>query len=115
MRALAVLPLLLCACLQADQASDRAAIQKVIARFNHAQERASVLTRDADLAPLDREEGPGVSPLFFEVKDVSFVTADVAFVDATASQYGSVIVKRSRHACFVMRRENGEWRIAVMR
>src|SRR4051794_36716882 len=115
MRALAALPLLLCACLQADQSSDRVAIEKVIARFNHPQERASVVARDADLTPLDREEGPGVSPLFFEAKEVSFVTANVAFVDATASQYGSVIVKRSRHACFVLRRDNGEWRIAVLR
>jgi len=115
MRALAILPLLLCACLQADQASDRAAIQKIIARFNDPRERASVVTRDADIATLDREEGPGVSPLFFEVKDVSSVTPDVAFVDAVASQYGSVILKRSRHACFVLRRDHGEWRIAVMR
>jgi hypothetical protein len=115
MRALAVLPLLLCACLQADQASDRAAIQKIIARFNDPHERASVIARNADIALPDPDPGPGVSPLYFEAKEVSFVTADIAFVNAVAAQYGSVILKRSRHACFVLRRENGEWRIAVLR
>ena len=115
MRALCILPLLLCACLHADQAADRAAIQKTIARFNNPHERASVLARGADLAPLDQTWEQGVSPLFFEMKEVSFVTADIAFVDAVASQFGSVIIKRSRPACFVLKRDNGEWRIAVMR
>src|SRR5712692_3242773 len=102
MRVLYTLPLLLCACLQADQTSDRAAIHEIIARFNDPHERASVMARDADLAPLDRVEGPGVSPLYLEANTITFVTADVAFVDATASQYGSLILKRSRPACLVL-------------
>jgi hypothetical protein len=43
------------------------------------------------------------------------VTPDVAFVDAVASQFGSVIVKRTAPAHFVLKREGGVWRIAVMR
>ena len=115
MRALASLPLLFCACLQADQAADRAAIQKIIVRFNDPHERASVVARNADLTSLDRDREPGVSPLYFEAKEVTFVTADVAFVDAVASQYGSIIMKRSRPAYFVLKRENTEWRITLVR
>jgi hypothetical protein len=115
MRALYALPLLLTACLQADQPSDRAAILNIIVKFNDPHQRASVLARDADLPPLDRAREPGVSPLYYEAKEVRFVTPDVAFVDAVESQYGSLIMKRSRPACFVLRRESGEWRIAVLR
>jgi len=86
MRALYILPLLLCACLQADQTADRVAIQKTITRFNNPDERASVLASGADLTPPDHNWEQGVSPLFFEVKEVRFVTADIAFVDAVASQ-----------------------------
>ena len=41
--------------------------------------------------------------------------SDVAFVDATASQFGSVILKRSGPAMFVLKREGGVWRISVLR
>jgi hypothetical protein len=36
-------------------------------------------------------------------------------VDATAAQFGSLIMKRSMPAVFVLKREAGAWRIAVMR
>jgi hypothetical protein len=39
----------------------------------------------------------------------------VAFVDATGSQYGSVILKRTIPAVFVLKREGGAWLITVMR
>ena len=43
------------------------------------------------------------------------MTPDVAFADATASQFGSVILKRSSPAMFVLKREDGVWRISVLR
>src|SRR5437016_6326989 len=106
MRALSILPLLFCACLWSDQADDRAAIQKPIARFNDRNQRPSTLARNADLAPLNQTGELGVSAIYFEMQDVRFVTPDVAFVDAVASQYGSLILKRSMSAHFVLRREN---------
>jgi hypothetical protein len=94
---------------------DSEAIRKAIATFNHPHERATVLARDADLSPLDRFAGQEVSQVYFAVTAIRMVSADVAFVDATASQYGSLIMKRSVPAVFVLKREGGAWRISVMR
>ena len=99
----------------ADESVDREAIRKVLAAFNDPRGRASVLARDADLAPLGRFGGQEVSQVYFEAKRIRFLTPDVAFVDATASQYGSVIMKRAMPAYFVLRRTADGWRIAVMR
>jgi len=99
----------------ADEPADSQAIRKVIASFNHAPERAAVLARDADIPPLDRYAGQEISQVYFEVSAIRMVTPDVAFVDATASQFGSVILKRSSRAMFVLKRESGVWRISVMR
>ncbi len=97
----------------ADERSD--AVRKVIATFNDLRERAAVLTADADLSPLERFGGQEVSQVYFEVRSIRFLTGDVAFVDATASQFGSTIMKRAMPAYFVLRRVGGEWRVAVMR
>jgi hypothetical protein len=99
----------------ADDPADSRAIRKVIASFNHASERASVLAHDTDVPPLDRYGGQEVSQVYFEPTAIRLVTPDVAFVDATASQFGSVILKRSCPAMFVLKREGGVWRISVMR
>ena len=94
---------------------DSEAIRKAIATFNHPHERATVLARDADLSPLDRFAGQEVSQVYFEVTAIRMVSPDLAFVDAAASQYGSLIVKRSVPAVFVLKRGGGAWRISVMR
>ena len=99
----------------ADEPADSQAIRRVIARFNHASERAAVLAQDADVPPLDRYAGQEVSQVYFEPTAIRLVTPDVAFVDATASQFGSVILKRTTRAMFVLKREGGVWRISVMR
>jgi hypothetical protein len=97
------------------KAADSDAIRKAIATFNNTHERATVLAHDADISPLDRYTGQDVSQVYFEATDIRFVTPDVAFVDANASQYGSTIMKRTMHAVFVLKRESGAWRISVMR
>src|SRR5215471_10814302 len=99
----------------ADESADREAVRHVIARFNDLHERSATLSRDADLEPLGRFSGQEVSQVYFEAGTVKFITPEVAFVDAAASQYGSLIGKRSLPACFVLRREAGEWRVTVMR
>jgi hypothetical protein len=99
----------------ADEPADSHAIRKVIASFNHASERASVLAHDADIPPLDRFAGQDVSQVYFEPTAIRLVTPDVAFVDATATQFGSMILKRTSRAMFVLKREGGVWRISVMR
>uniref|UniRef100_Q025W6 DUF4440 domain-containing protein n=1 Tax=Solibacter usitatus (strain Ellin6076) TaxID=234267 RepID=Q025W6_SOLUE len=110
----AVVWILLAASLaHADERVD--AVRKAIAAFNDLRERAGVLTADADLSPLERFGGQELSQVYFEVRSIKFLSGDVAFVDATASQFGSTIMKRARPAYFVMRKVGGEWRIAVMR
>ncbi len=115
MKAICWFFLLLAAPACADESADSAAIRKAVATFNHLSERATVLSRDADLQPLDRFAGQEVSQIYFAVTAIRFVTQDVAFTDATASQFGSVILKRSSPAMFVLKREGGVWRISVLR
>jgi hypothetical protein len=105
--------ILLLAAAHAAEPSD--AIRKTIATFNDPHQRASVLARDADLSPLDRFTGQEVSQVYFEATAIRLVTPDVAFVNATASQFGSMIMKRTMPAVFVLKREAGAWRISVMR
>jgi len=99
----------------AGESADREAVRHVIARFNLLHERPATLSRDAGLAPLGGLSGQEVSQVYFEAGTVKFITPEVALVDATANQYGSVIGKRSLPAFFVLKREAGEWRVAVMR
>ena len=106
---------MLAACAWAAEPAGNEAIRKAIATFNNPRERTTVLARDADIAPLERFAGQEVSQVYFEATAIKLVTPDVAFVDATASQYGCLILKRSTPAVFVLKREGGVWRIAVMR
>jgi hypothetical protein len=99
----------------AANSADSDAIRKAISTFNDTQDRASVLTPDADILPLEPFVGQCVSQVYFEARAIRFITPSVAFVDATASQFGSLTMKRSSTAMFVLKREEGEWRIAVMR
>jgi hypothetical protein len=109
------IPFLLAAAAWADEAADRAAIQKVVIAFNHPHERAGVLAKDANLSSLARYAGPETSQVLFESHDVRFVTPDVAVVDASGSQYGSLILKHSMAAIFVMRREGAAWKVVIFR
>ena len=99
----------------AAEPGDNEAIRKAIAAFNNLRERVTVLARDADIQPLDRFGGQEVSQVYFEATAIKLVTPEVAFVDAKASQFGSLMMKLSMPAVFVLNREGGAWRIAVMR
>ena len=119
MRALRYAAILLAGCAWADEASDRAAIEKVVIAFNHPEERAAVLAKDADIGLLAPGSGPEpwseISAPFFASRRVRLVTPDVAVVDARASQYGSMILKRTVPAIFVMRREADAWKVVLLR
>src|SRR5437868_1591285 len=86
----------------ASEIEDNAAIRKVLATFNDIHARPTVLTNDADIEPLARFAGREVSQVYFEAKAIRLVTGEVAFVDATASQYGSLIMKHAIPAYFVL-------------
>jgi hypothetical protein len=97
------------------QGPEEQAVRKVLTAFNDLKERPKLLTPDADVAPLTQYGAREVSQVYFEAQSVKFVTPDVVFVDAKASQYGSTIMKRSMPAYFVLKKVEGVWRVAVMR
>ena len=115
MRAVCWIFIALAARLWAGDAADSEAIRKVISTFSDRRERATVLAPDADISPLHRSYGLDVSQLYFEVSAIRFVTPDVAFVDASATQFGTLIMKHARPAVFVLKRDAGSWKISVMR
>ena len=78
-----------------------------------------MLARDADLRALRRVEDDQawseVSPLYFSIRAIRFVTPDVALVDARASQFGSLELAARRSAVIVMRREPDGWKVVLVR
>jgi hypothetical protein len=115
MKAVFCLLLAIAALARADENTDRQAVRDVIAAFNDLRQRPAVLAPGADIPSLQRFAGPEVSQLYFEAKSIRFVTPDVAFVDAAASQFGTTILKRTLAANFVLRRMDGAWKIAILR
>jgi hypothetical protein len=106
---------MLAACAWAGAVPDSEAIRQAIATFNDPHKRATVLSPGANIAPLGRLAGQEVSQVYFEANAIRFVTPDVASVKASASQYGSLILKRTIPVVFVLKREGGAWRISVLR
>ena len=106
---------LLTLALAADADSDRAAIRKTIATFNRMSERATVMTRDAEIPDLSRCWQPERSQMFFEAQAIRFVTSDVALVDAAGNRYGGMAGKQTARAVFILKREGADWKIDSLR
>jgi hypothetical protein len=131
MRALFCIPLLFAAHAWADQAADRAAIERVVGVLNASspgeKPDSSLFTADADnqldrLAALNRRLSQVSSEPWSEattprmaIQSIRFVTPDVALVDAADTQYGSVIPARRIPVLLVMKKEGADWRIASLR
>lgn len=56
-----------------------------------------------------------VTAPLIEIKSVRFLAPDLAFVEATQTQYGSLILKQSVSVTLLMELEGDEWRILSMR
>jgi hypothetical protein len=136
MKALLCLPLLFSAA-WAEEASDREAVARVIARVNEVPLPASIFTADSDAAPaLERLRKPpdhptviishepwGEATIQFPGRElrnpriitraVRFLTPDVALADA-ACVYDDA-APHTRPLLFVMKREGGSWKIASVR
>jgi hypothetical protein len=115
MKAVLCLLLLTAAPALAEESADRDAIRRVIAAFNDLQQRPSMLAPDADIAPLSRLALREASQVYFTAISIKFLTLDIAFVDAAAAQFGTLIMKRTWPAYFVLRRIGNEWRVSVLR
>jgi|SRR5689334_9915178 len=115
----------------ADEAADRAAVDKLISALQaskaQATERAAMLSSDIDRAEFEREfaalnngmiEATGVwkevTQLALVVSGIRFVTPDVALVDGANVQAGSIMLRRVPFV-LIARREQGGWKISALR
>lgn len=122
------------ACLWADEAADRIAIHKVMAALSEARRStdtkalSALFVSDAarseleylsamDGRLLDASNRPWseVTVPRIVAKSIHFATPDVAVVDASNTQYGSVVLVRSVPVLFVMKRQGEDWRIDSLR
>lgn len=114
-------------CAFADETADRAAIESLIVVLNDRAKPASdQFTREAiaageagRLSEVERtfaRSGPlseTTEPRLM-VRSVRFLTPDMALVDASLAQYGSVIIVRSVPIVLVMKKI-GNWRVEAIR
>ena len=136
MKPILCLSFLFSACLWADEAADRLAIEKVLAACNEARSDpdakplSTLFTSDADPAELDRlsdmerrmqrmrqiSDGPWseVTAPRIVSESIRFVTPDVALVAGAIVQYGSLSGRREP-VTFVIKKQRTEWRIVSLR
>ncbi len=117
---------------RADERSDRLAIQRLIDALNEyladpgQQPAAAPFTDDAGneitrLSDLDRslvpanKPWPEVTEPTIVIQAIRFITPDVALIEATNVQYGSIILVRRVPLLLVVKRETSGWRIAALR
>ncbi|OFW01672.1 MAG: hypothetical protein A3H94_00050 [Acidobacteria bacterium RIFCSPLOWO2_02_FULL_60_20] len=120
-----------------DRSAEVAKIQTVIAHLNEARresngkafsqlftadgefrfENEGVATgRDAIEAGLPRpKDWSEVTAPRIENESVRFLSANVALVDASQTQYGSLILKQSVPVLLLLKRDAGNWRIISLR
>ena len=135
MKAILFLPLFLAIALQADEAQDRAAIDKMIAALNDPAKRANLFMKDADsainfdrLIDLHRLPAPspgvviGMNETWTQLtaprvvsERIRFVTQDVATVDGASTIDGAITLARRVPLLFVLKKVGAEWRISAVR
>jgi hypothetical protein len=135
MKAILFLSLFLAIALQADEAQDRAAIDKLIAALNDPAKRANLFVKDADsainfdrLIELHRLPAPspgaviGMNESWTQLtaphvvsERIRFVTQDVATVDGASTIDGAITLARRVPLLFVLKKVGAEWRISVVR
>lgn len=133
MKPILCLSLLLSVCALADEAADRVAIEKALVTLNEflkapiEKPLPNLFTPDVDIAELNRlrtahghmRDHAGrpwseVSMPRIVSSGIRFVTADVALVDATDSQFGS-LTRRNLPVLLVMKKQGADWRIISLR
>jgi hypothetical protein len=119
-KTVALAALLLAGLARADGVSDRADIENLVRSLNQAQSEAAArrLFAPGALGEFERlgisQPWSEISRPYFQVQAVRFVSPDVALVDASRSQYGSLVLRRQA-VLFVMKKEGNVWRIVSIR
>ena len=116
----------------ADEAADRAGVNQLISALKDARAQANgrtgdLLASDADRTEFARELAAldtgmtdysrvwsEVSRPAIVVRSVQFLTPDVALVDGANVQFGSMMARRNAFV-LIAKRDNGAWKIAVLR
>jgi hypothetical protein len=112
------LSILVATCAWADDASDREAIGRVIAAVNnHSKPLADLFTADApdnERSMLSANEQPWseVTSPRLTTRSIRLIAPRFALVECTNTQYGSVLVVRSTLMLLVLKKDEGQWRIA---
>jgi hypothetical protein len=121
--------------LQADEAQDRTAIDKMIAALNDPAKRANLFMKDVDsainfdrLIDLHRLPAPspgvviGMNETWTQLtaprvvsQRIRFVTQDVATVDGASTIDGAITLARRVPLLFVLKKVGAEWRISAVR
>ena len=83
---------------------DEGAIRKAITAYNHR------FSRDVSAC-----WAPSQSAMYFEVTTIRFRGDGAAVVEANGNRYGSVFLKRTSPATFVLKREGADWKIDALR
>lgn len=119
-KTIALTALLFAGLVRADEASDRADIENAIRALNRATSEAEARQLFTAGAFTEFERLLPSSPWsetsrpYFRPQAIRFVSPDVALVDASGIQYGSLILM-GRAALFVMKKERNAWLIASIR
>jgi hypothetical protein len=112
------LSILVATCAWADDATDRAAIERVIAVVNnHSQSLTDVFTADApenERSMLSANEQPWseVTSPRITTRSIRLIAPRFALVECTNTQYGSVLVVQTTSMLLVMKKDGEHWRIA---
>jgi hypothetical protein len=112
------LSLLAATCAWADDASDREAIERVIAAVNnHSKPLTDLYTADApenERSMLSANEQPWseVTSPRITTRSIRLIAPRFALVECTNTQFGSVLVVRTTSMLLVMKKDGEQWRIA---
>ena len=105
-------------CAWADDASDRAAIERLITAVNnHSKPLTDLFTADApenERSMLSANEQPWseVTSPRITTRSIRFIAPRFALVECTSTQYGSVLVVRTTSMLLVIKKDGEQWRIA---
>ena len=118
MRRILCLSILVATCVWADDATDREAIERLIAAVNnHSKPLTDVFTADApenERSMLSANEQPWseVTSPRITTRSIQLIAPRFALVECTNTQYGSVLVVRTTPMLLVMKKDGEQWRIA---
>ena len=113
--------ILVATCVWADDATDREAIERLIAAVNnHSKPLTDLFTADAsenERSMLSANEQPWseVTSPRITTCSIRFIPPQVALVECANAQYGSVMVARTTSMLLVMKKDGVQWRIASVR